>query len=165
MEQFLEQELIQECHLLALGIDEIGIARIPSTDNDWQRKLAWLVERCQCILYVPGPTIGALTEFELLCDDQLSKTIFMAAPSPGPSEGRPWRRSAFSFEVAWNTAISELAGRRPDLMEMLGKLKYRATGVLYQVHPDTREVKAYDFTVRNLVELVSSILAGSLDSD
>jgi hypothetical protein len=165
IEQFLETELSECSRLLALGLDDIGIARIPSTDDDWQRKLAWLIDRCQCILYVPGATAGALTEFELLCDGQLSKTIFVSARSSEHGLRRLWRRSRFSFEESWNTAVSTLLNRRPDLVDILSKLVYRPEGRLYRVGPETHTVESYQLRADELVRLVYSALSINLTLD
>ncbi len=105
VQDFLVKELQQLAPLVALGIDDIGIAKLAATDETWQEKFRSLADAASCILFVPADSTGSLAEFEAILTAYLNKTIFVVLPQ----EERLIRRFNFwslDHAAAWKSAMT-----------------------------------------------------------
>jgi hypothetical protein len=70
---------VKNMPVVAIGdkVTRHGVAKIVTSDDDWQAVAMGLIERAKLIVFSPFPTPGATIELELIADRYLEKTIFV----------------------------------------------------------------------------------------
>lgn len=80
-----------------------GVAKLVTSDHDWEELVRDLMRRASQIVYSPYPSPGAVRELELIVARHLDKTVFVMPPREAVSRK--------AFNPAWERLRQEVSSR------------------------------------------------------